>query len=73
MFRLGPLRHALERALAAGQLVTDDASAIELAGLRPLLVEGHPDNIKITRPEDLGLAAFYLQQQDREDAHRSGV
>ena len=65
MFRLGPLQEALTRALAAGQLVTDDASAMELAGLRPLLVEGHADNLKITRPEDLPLAHFYLTQQGR--------
>jgi 2-C-methyl-D-erythritol 4-phosphate cytidylyltransferase len=26
-------------------------------------VEGHADNIKVTRPEDLTLAAFYLHQQ----------
>jgi 2-C-methyl-D-erythritol 4-phosphate cytidylyltransferase len=73
MFRLGQLRQALDQALDAGQLVTDDASAMELAGLRPLLVEGHPDNIKITRPADLGLAAFHLAQQEREDAYRSGL
>jgi 2-C-methyl-D-erythritol 4-phosphate cytidylyltransferase len=52
-------------ALAAGRLVTDDASAVELLGLRPLLVEGHADNIKITRPEDIPLARFFLQQQGR--------
>jgi 2-C-methyl-D-erythritol 4-phosphate cytidylyltransferase len=64
MFRLGPLRQALERALAEGRLVTDEASAMELAGDRPLLVEGAGDNLKITRPEDLALAAFYLEQQE---------
>ncbi|MCF6283273.1 MAG: 2-C-methyl-D-erythritol 4-phosphate cytidylyltransferase [Candidatus Polarisedimenticolaceae bacterium] len=63
MFRLGPLRSALKQALDNGELVTDEASAMELAGLRPLMVEGHADNIKITRPEDLALAAFFLQQQ----------
>lgn len=66
MFRLGPLRALLRRALAAGELVTDDASAFELAGQAPLLVEGHADNIKITTPEDLPLARFYLQQQGRQ-------
>ena len=65
MFRLGLLRRALGRALGAGHLVTDDASAVELLGLAPRLVEGHADNIKITRPEDLALARFYLQQQGR--------
>lgn len=60
MFRLGPLRDALQQALAEGFLVTDEASAIEHAGLAPRMVEGHGDNIKVTRPEDLQLAALYL-------------
>lgn len=63
MFRVGMLRHALEQAIEDESLVTDEASAMELADYQPLLVEGHADNIKITRPEDLALAAFYLQQQ----------
>lgn len=62
MFRFGLLQQALERALAGGLLVTDEASAVEHAGLHPLLVEGHADNIKITRPEDLPLAEFFLQR-----------
>ncbi|WP_295518449.1 2-C-methyl-D-erythritol 4-phosphate cytidylyltransferase [uncultured Pseudomonas sp.] len=53
MFRLGPLSRALADALAAGVAVTDEASAMEWAGLAPRLVEGRPDNLKITRPEDL--------------------
>ncbi|MCF6354022.1 MAG: 2-C-methyl-D-erythritol 4-phosphate cytidylyltransferase [Candidatus Polarisedimenticolaceae bacterium] len=61
MFRLGLLRSALLQALEQGLRVTDEASAVELAGYSPRLIEGHPDNIKITRPEDLALAAFYLQ------------
>jgi 2-C-methyl-D-erythritol 4-phosphate cytidylyltransferase len=63
MFRHGLLKQALEEAAQNGSLVTDEASAIELKGLRPKLVEGRPDNIKITRPEDLPLAAFYLERQ----------
>ena len=63
MFRLGALLQALEWALAKGRLVTDEASAMELAGQRPLLVEGAGDNLKVTRPEDLALAAFYLSRQ----------
>lgn len=65
MFRLGLLRRALHAALEQGRLVTDDAGAVELMGLEPVLVEGHADNIKITRPEDLLLAGFYLEQQGR--------
>ena len=60
MFRLGTLHTALTQALEKEMQVTDEASAIELAGYSPRLVEGHPDNIKITQPEDLALAAFYL-------------
>jgi 2-C-methyl-D-erythritol 4-phosphate cytidylyltransferase len=66
MFRLGLLRQALSDAIERNLLVTDEASALELAGLQPLMVAGHADNIKITRPEDLVLAGFYLQQQQRE-------
>lgn len=73
MFRLRPLREALETALAAGMLVTDESSAMELAGYRPRLVEGHADNIKITRREDLVLAEFYLRRQEEEYANRAGV
>jgi 2-C-methyl-D-erythritol 4-phosphate cytidylyltransferase len=65
MFRLGRLHAALSDALAADHMVTDDASAMERAGQAPRLVEGHADNIKITRAEDLPLARFYLQQQGR--------
>jgi len=65
MFRYGLLRAALTKALEDGYEVTDEASAMEHAGHRPLMVEGHADNIKITRPEDLPLAEYYLQQQGR--------
>jgi 2-C-methyl-D-erythritol 4-phosphate cytidylyltransferase len=60
MFRLHVLLNALEQALEQGLLVTDDAAAVEALGLAPRLVEGRADNIKITRPEDLALAEFYL-------------
>jgi 2-C-methyl-D-erythritol 4-phosphate cytidylyltransferase len=67
MFRLGLLRQALTEALAANDLVTDDASAVERLGHAPRLIEGHADNLKITRAEDLPLARFYLEQQKRID------
>jgi 2-C-methyl-D-erythritol 4-phosphate cytidylyltransferase len=63
MFPYGLLREALASAIDQNALVTDEASAVERAGHRPLVVEGHSDNIKITRPEDLELAAFHLQRQ----------
>jgi len=66
MFRVGALRSALQQAIAAHCLVTDEAGAMELAGHRPRMVEGHRDNIKITLPADLALAAFYLQAGQRQ-------
>lgn len=62
MFRYGMLRDALRQA-EGNPAVTDEASALEMLGFRPKIVEGRPDNIKITRPEDLALAEFYLGQQ----------
>jgi 2-C-methyl-D-erythritol 4-phosphate cytidylyltransferase len=63
MFRLGQLRSALEEALAQDMLVTDEAAAMELAGYHPRVVRGHADNIKLTVPEDLALAEFYIGQR----------
>ena len=62
MFRYGRLKQALEAA-EGNPAVTDEASALEMLGWQPKIVEGRPDNIKITRPEDLALAQFYLEQQ----------
>ncbi len=63
MFRLGMLIDALRAALARGLRVTDEAAAMEVAGFAPRLVEGRADNLKITRPEDLALAEFYLTRR----------
>ncbi len=63
MFPLENLLQALQHALDKGEMVTDEASAMELAGYHPVMVEGGQDNIKITRPDDLALADYYLQQQ----------
>lgn len=64
-FPLGLLREALARVRADGSAVTDDASAVERLRYTPYLISARSDNIKITRPEDLALAAFYLEQQGR--------
>jgi len=62
MFRYGMLKQALEEA-EGNPGITDEASALEIKGLQPKIVEGRPDNIKITRHEDLALARFYMEQQ----------
>ena len=66
MFRLQTLIKALEQTRQAQCKVTDEASAMEYAGYQPKMVEGHADNLKITLPQDLALAALYLQQQRGE-------
>lgn len=66
LFPVGLLRRALDEALAAGVEVTDEASAVERLGRRPLLVEGSVDNLKVTRPADLSLAEFHLTCQEQE-------
>jgi 2-C-methyl-D-erythritol 4-phosphate cytidylyltransferase len=65
MFRYEILLQALQTVLKRGLTVTDEAAAVEMAGYTPRMVEGHADNIKITRPQDLALAELYLQQQER--------
>ncbi|MEH6449102.1 MAG: 2-C-methyl-D-erythritol 4-phosphate cytidylyltransferase [Oleispira sp.] len=60
MFPLNSLLNNLQSALAEDFEVTDEASAMEHAGAQPVLVSGRSDNLKITRPEDLKLAEFYL-------------
>ena len=61
------LKNALENARMNGQIVTDESSAMELAGFSPILVQGHEDNLKITRPDDLRLAGLYLQAQNLQE------
>ena len=57
MFRYGPLIDALDR----HREVTDEAGAIEAAGLKPKLVRGDATNLKVTWPADLALAAMILR------------
>lgn len=60
MFRYVMLRRALEGA----RDVTDEASAIEAAGLHPKLVQGDATNLKVTYPLDLHLAEWILQNRE---------
>ena len=60
LFPLELLRSCLLRALDEGATITDEASALEYCGFHPELINARADNIKVTRPEDLALAAFYL-------------
>lgn len=60
MFRAALLAQALGNAKGA---VTDEASAIEQMGLRPRLVAGSRENLKVTYAEDLAIAEAILARR----------
>jgi 2-C-methyl-D-erythritol 4-phosphate cytidylyltransferase len=62
LFRRGELSAALRTAAERGIAVSDEAMAMELAGHRPLLVEGAEDNIKVTTAADFALAEYLLEK-----------
>jgi len=66
VFAYAQLRHALKEAMLAGITVTDEAQAVERLGLRPILVQGSPFNVKVTRAEDLALAARILTMTEEK-------
>lgn len=58
LFRAG----LLHRALAAENLdgITDEASAVEKLGVRPLLIQGDVRNLKLTQPQDAYIVRLLL-------------
>jgi 2-C-methyl-D-erythritol 4-phosphate cytidylyltransferase len=59
MFSYALLLRALDGAPDANA-ITDDASAVEMLGMAPRLIEGHPRNLKVTLPADIRIAEMYL-------------
>ena len=47
-----------------GSWVTDEASAVEQLGLKPRLVAGSRENLKVTYPEDLAIAEAILVRRE---------
>lgn len=66
MFRYGLLRSTLSELTRRGVAVTDEAAAMEHRGLSPRLVAGRRDNIKVTGPGDIAMAAAILEVQSVE-------
>ena len=60
MFRAGLLLQALRQ---AARPVTDEAGAIEQLGLKPRLVAGSRENLKVTWPGDLAIAEDILRRR----------
>lgn len=65
MFRLGQLQQALRAASEQRLTVTDEASAMELQGFPVQVVLGSRSNLKVTVPEDLPLAQWYLAAKEK--------
>ncbi len=62
-FRAALLKEAFARAAADGVTASDEAGLVERLGQSVHVVAGSERNLKITRPADMELARFYLQQQ----------
>lgn len=60
LFPAGLLARALQQALREGHAITDEASAVELAGYAPLLINGSMRNLKVTWPDDFQLMEKWL-------------
>jgi 2-C-methyl-D-erythritol 4-phosphate cytidylyltransferase len=65
MFRYRLLSQALTHAQAGDgwSRITDDASAMEALDLCPILVPGHPCNLKVTLPSDIDIVTMYLSRR----------
>lgn len=66
MFPVRELKAAIINGLDQGAELTDESSAIERANLPSLLISASSENIKITHPDDLALAAFFLAKQKQQ-------
>ena len=64
LFRVGVLADAIDVAQQAGRRLTDEASAMEFVGIKPLLVMGSSANIKITHSSDLAIAEALLARKE---------
>ena len=64
VFSADLIKAALQRAINDGATVTDDCSVVERLGVRVTLTKGSEENIKITTPVDLAIAAAILQWRD---------
>lgn len=66
VFQADVLKAALQSAVDARLTLTDDCAAVERLGKQVYLTPGNPENIKITRPLDLAVAASILKQREEQ-------
>src|ERR1700684_1513399 len=66
-FSYGLLREAFRKAQQDGITASDESSLVERFGHDVFVVLGSERNLKITRPADMDLARFYLEQEHRRE------
>jgi 2-C-methyl-D-erythritol 4-phosphate cytidylyltransferase len=62
IFKIKDLASAIQQAKSNRTPVTDESMAMALAGFKPMMVQGHPSNIKITVEDDLEIATTFLEK-----------
>ncbi|MBR3473884.1 MAG: 2-C-methyl-D-erythritol 4-phosphate cytidylyltransferase [Oscillospiraceae bacterium] len=67
------IKGALTKAMKQGLPLTDDSSAMDVIGVKTYIVEGDEENIKLTKPLDLLLAAAILRDRRERDENRPGL
>lgn len=73
VFKADLIKAALTKAMKKEIPLTDDSSAMDLLGVTTYIVEGDEENIKLTRPLDLLLAAAILRDRRQRDENRAGL
>ena len=64
VFEASLIRAALEKAVAAGETLTDDCAAVERIGMKVSLTRGDRENIKLTTPFDLMVGEAIIRQRE---------
>ena len=67
------IKGALTKAVEKGLTLTDDCSAMEMMGIKTFVVEGDPENIKSTTPEDLVMVRAIVESRGDQNANRTWI
>lgn len=70
VFEKNLIINAYEKIIHAGKAVTDDASTVELAGGKVVVVESDALNLKITRSEDWKILELWFKRGSMEEVRK---
>jgi 2-C-methyl-D-erythritol 4-phosphate cytidylyltransferase len=73
VFEADLIKGALTKAVTLNLPLTDDCSAMEMMGIKTFVVEGDPENIKITTPEDLVMVRAIVESRGDQNANRTWI